>query len=412
MGNDARRIGASRRAVAGAVLVIAAGLIAGGCSGGSSGNSSSNSSSSNLAGPVWVCQPGQAADPCASDLAATAVTAGGTLQPATWPQSALASKFDCFYVHPTESLADTANTGLAVTKLDIYVAAEQAAPLSQVCDVWAPSYRSQTWPTVRKGLAGDQAVMASTFTVAYDSVLPAWQWFLAHSDGKPIILVGDSQGSAVLIHLISAQLDHEPAVLHRLLVAILVGGNLQVPAGKTAGATFTAVPLCTAGTQTGCAIAFSSYPAQPPSDSVFGRPGQGTSLQSGQTATTGQQVACVNPAALAGGPADLDPYLLTATQTTRFPIDSGRLTEPVFTPWVSYPGLYSASCQHGGGATWLQVTSLAGTSRTRPVVNDDQEGNLGGTGPAWGYHGYEYWLTLGNLLQDIAGQEAAWQSRH
>ena len=412
MGNDARRIGASRRAVAGAVLVIAAGLIAGGCSGGSSGNSSSNSSSSNLAGPVWVCQPGQAADPCASDLAATAVTAGGTLQPATWPQSALASKFDCFYVHPTESLADTANTGLAVTKLDIYVAAEQAAPLSQVCDVWAPSYRSQTWPTVRKGLAGDQAVMASTFTVAYDSVLPAWQWFLAHSDGKPIILVGDSQGSAVLIHLISAQLDHEPAVLHRLLVAILVGGNLQVPAGKTAGATFTAVPLCTAGTQTGCAIAFSSYPSQPPSDSVFGRPGQGTSLQSGQTATTGQQVACVNPAALAGGPADLDPYLLTATQTTRFPIDSGRLTEPVSTPWVSYPGLYSASCQHGGGATWLQVTSLAGTSRTRPVVNDDQEGNLGGTGPAWGYHGYEYWLTLGNLLQDIAGQEAAWQSRH
>jgi hypothetical protein len=45
-------------------------------------------------------------------------------------------------------------------------------------------------------------------------------------------------------------------------------------------------------------------------------------------------------------------------------------------------------------------------------VNDDQEGNLGGTGPAWGYHGYEYWLALGNLLQDIAGQEAAWQSRH
>lgn len=45
-------------------------------------------------------------------------------------------------------------------------------------------------------------------------------------------------------------------------------------------------------------------------------------------------------------------------------------------------------------------------------MNDDQEGNLGGTGPAWGYHGYEYWLTLGNLLRDIAGQEAAWQSRH
>jgi hypothetical protein len=45
-------------------------------------------------------------------------------------------------------------------------------------------------------------------------------------------------------------------------------------------------------------------------------------------------------------------------------------------------------------------------------VTDNTVGNLGGTGPAWGYHGYEYWLTLGNLLQDIAGEEMAWQSSH
>jgi hypothetical protein len=404
-------VGARRPLMVGAVLVIAAGLIAG-CSSANSASSSSSSTSGSLAGPVWVCRPGQAADPCGYDLAATAVTASGTLEPATWPHSALASKFDCFYVYPTDSLADTANTGAAVTKADITVAIEQAAPLSQVCDVWVPAYRSQTWTSVKKGLAGDQAVMASTFTVAYDSVLPAWQWFLAHSDGKPIILVGDSQGSAVLIHLISAQLDHEPSVLRRLLVAILVGGNLQVPVGKTVGAAFTAVPLCTAGTQTGCAIAFSSYPSQPPPDSVFGRPGQGVSLQSGQTAKAGQQVACVNPAALGGGAAGLEPYQLTASQTVQYPGESGRLTEPVSTPWVTYPGLYSASCEQGGGATWLQVTTLAGTSRTRPVVNDDTDGNLGGTGPAWGYHGYEYALTLGNLLHDVAGQEAAWQSSH
>jgi Protein of unknown function (DUF3089) len=410
MNRQARTDGARRRVVAGAALVIAAGLMASGCS--SSGSSTSGSGSSTSTGPVWVCQPGQAADPCTSGLAATTVTAAGTLAPASWPHSVLASKFACFYVHPTDSLADTANTPLAPSKLDIYVADEQGAPLSQVCDVWAPSYRSQTWTTVEKFLAGDQAVLGPTFAVAYDSVLPAWQWFLAHTGGKPIILVGDSQGSAILIHLISTQLDHQPAVLRRLVVAILVGGNLQVPAGQTAGATFTSVPLCTGVTQTGCAIAFSSYPSQPPADSQFGRPGQGVSLQSGQTATAGQQVACVNPAALAGGPADLDPYLVTASQTTKDPIDSGRLTAPVSTPWVTYPGLYSASCQHGGGATWLQVTSLAGTSHTRPLVNDDKEGALGGTGPAWGFHGYEYWLTLGNLLQDVTSQETAWESSH
>jgi hypothetical protein len=138
---------------------------------------------------------------------------------------------------------------------------------------------------------GDTAVLRPTFAVAYGSVLPAWHWFLARTGGRPIILVGDSQGSAILIHLISAELDHEPSVLRRLVVVVLAGGNLRVPAGKTVGATFTRVPLCTSASQTGCAIAFSSYPAQPPADSQFGRPGQGVSLQSGQTATAGQQVA-------------------------------------------------------------------------------------------------------------------------
>jgi hypothetical protein len=359
------------------------------------------------AGYAWICRPGQAADPCAPSAAAsavTAVTANGTLQPAAWPRSAVASKFDCFYVAPTESVAHTANTTPAVTKLEIYIADEQAVPFSHVCDVWAATYRSQTLPTVEKGLAGDESLMRSSFTVAYDSLLPAWQWFLAHTDGKPFVLIGDSQGAAILIHLISDRLDHEPSVLRRLLVALIIGGNLQVPAGKTVGGTLTRVPLCTAATETGCAIAFSSYPSQPPADSVFGRPGQGVSLQSGQTAKTGQQVACVNPAALGGGTGDLDPYLLTSSQP--------GLSEPARTPWVTYPGLYSASCRQGGGASWLQVTSLAGTSHARPVVNEDKVGTAIDTGPSWGYHGYEYGLALGNLIQDVAGAEAAWEARH
>jgi hypothetical protein len=395
-------------AACGALVMM---LFAAGCSS-ASPHASAPGRAAEQASPVWVCRPGQAASPCAYSLAATTVTAGGTLQPATWPHSA-ASSFDCFYLHGSDGLTGIGNTSLAVTQVDRSVAIEQAAPLSQVCQVWAPSYRSQTLPTVEKGLAGDAALLRSTSAVAYDSVLPAWQWFLAHTGSKPIILIGDSQGSAVLIHLISAQIEHQPSVLRRLLVAILVGGNLQVPLGKTAGATFTKVPLCTTATQTGCAIAFSSFPSQPPADSVFSRPGQGVSLQSGQTAKAGQQVACVNPAALSGGIGDLDPFLFTATQTPRLPIPGYQpLTEPVTTPWVTYPGLYSARCQQGGGATWLQVASLAGTSHTRPVVNDDHLGGLAGTdtGPAYGYHGYEYALTLGNLLQDVAGEEAAWES--
>ena len=405
---------APRRKLFGGVLCSAllVALVTAGWSSGSPPAGASSEVPRQGAALVWLCRPDQASSPCASSLAATTITAAGTLEPATWPRSALASKFACFYVHPTDSLAKTANTGLAVTTNDTITAVEQAAPLSTVCDVWAPAYRSQTWTSVEKLLAGDEAVGASSFAVAYNSVLTAWQWFLAHTEGKPIVLVGDSQGSAIIIHLISAAVDHEPSVLHRLLVAAIVGGNLQVPSGQTVGATFTKVPLCTSDTETGCAIAFSSYPSQPPADSLFGRPGQGVSLQSGQTAKVGQQVACVNPADLTGGTADLDPYFLTLTQVAPDPYIDFALKKPVPTPWVTYPELYSASCRQGGGATWLQVRSLAGTSHTRPVVTEDVVGQLGGTGPAWGYHGYEYGLALGNLLHDVAGEEAAWESRH
>jgi hypothetical protein len=389
----------------GVALVLA--LVTGGCSSASPGPAAPGKPAGQATGPAWLCRPGQSPDPCAGNPAISAVSASGAVSPGAQPSSAAASKFACFYLNPTTSVAQTAtgNTSLAVTSLDRYIATEEAAPFSQVCDVWSPLYHAQTLQTVLKGLAGDETLMRSTFTVAYDSVLPAWQWFLAHTGGRPIILIGDSQGAAILIHLISAQLDHQPQVLRRLLVAILVGGNLQVPDGKTIGSTFTNVPLCTSATQAGCAIAFSSYPSPPPANSVFGRPGQGTSLQSQETTTAGQQVACVNPAALSGGTGDLDPYLLTAGQTAI------GLKERVPTPWVTYPGLYSATCEQGGGASWLQVASLAGTSRTRPVVTEASIPGAVDTGPAWGFHGYEFNLALGSLLNDVAGEEAAWDSR-
>jgi Protein of unknown function (DUF3089) len=395
-----------RRRLPGGLLggALALALVTAGCSPASPRAAAPGKTAGQAAGPAWLCRPGQSPDPCTGNLAVSAVSASGAVTPAALPSSAAVSKFACFFLNPTASVTQTStgNSSPAVTSLDKYIATEEAAPFSRVCDVWSTLYRAQTLPTVLKGLAGDQTLMRSTFTVAYDSVLPAWRWFLAHTGGKPIILIGDSQGAAILIHLISAQLDHQPQVLRRLLVAILVGGNLQVPDGETVGSTFTKVPLCTSATQTGCAIAFSSYPSQPPADSVFGRPGQGVSLQSQQTATAGQQVACVNPAALGGGTGDLDPDLLTTSQTAT------GLKEPVPTPWVTYPGLYSATCEQGGGATWLQLTSLAGTARTRPVVTEASVPGAVDTGPAWGFHGYEFSLALGSLLSDIASQEAAW----
>jgi Protein of unknown function (DUF3089) len=355
---------------------------------------------SHASGTVWLCRPGLASDPCAFTSQATSVQSGGAQRAASLAAlapHATPGAFSCFYVYPTVSLQQEANTDLTVKKVEVDAAMAQAAPFSGVCSVWAPMYRSQTWQSVSQGLSGDASVLHSTFAVAYGSLLSAWQDFLANDDhGRPVILIGDSQGAAILIHLIATQLEDDPALLRRLLVAIIVGGNLQVAAGK-AGGTFEHVPLCTSRSQTGCVIAFSSYPAEPPPDSLFGRPGQGVSLQSGQPTRPGEQVACVNPAALGGGTAGLSPYFPTVTQTSLNPAPA--------TPWVTYPGLYSAACESRGGATWLQVSDVAGPGDKRPIVSQQ-------LGPTWGYHADDVGLTLGNLIQDIAGEEAAWVAAH
>jgi hypothetical protein len=182
-----------------------------------------------------------------------------------------------------------------------------------------------------------------------------------------------------------------------MVSAIIAGGNVTVPVGRDVGSTFKHLPLCTSTGETSCVIAYSSFPKRPPANSLFGRPGQGVSLQSGQTAKAGLQVACVNPAAIAGGTADLDPRFLAAMMPPPPP--------PVSTPWVAYPELYSARCRSTHGANWLQVTDEAATGDTRPVVNET-------LGPTWGYHLEDINLALGNLLLDVALQERSYASIH
>ena len=163
------------RLMAGAACgVVAVALVTAGCS---SPSRATGAAATPASGPLWLCKPGQLPDPCDGSTAVSAVTASGAVGPAARPSSAAASTFACFYLNPTTSATQTAagNTGLTVTPIERYIATEFAVPLSQVCDVWSPLYRAQTFPTVVKGLAGDEELMRSTFTVAYDSVLPAWR---------------------------------------------------------------------------------------------------------------------------------------------------------------------------------------------------------------------------------------------
>ncbi len=339
----------------------------------------------------WLCRPGQAHDPCTAPLATTVVPASGarTIQSG---QDDAGSKFDCFYVYPTVSTQHSDNANLTVQPAEVAAAVTQASRFSQVCQVWAPMYRQRTESSLLKGLGADPHADA----VAYESVLSAWEDYLAHDNhGRPVVFLGHSQGAAMLIRLLASQVDPNATLRKRTVVAILAGGNVTVPAGKTVGATFAHLPLCTRAGQNACVIAYSSFPSEPPANSQFGRPGQGVSLQSGQTETQSVDVACVNPASIGGGTAALDPYFPTQESTPPAPA--------VTTPWVTYPDLYSGSCERGGGATWFQVeTANVGG---RPAVTQS-------LGPTWGYHADDINLALGNLINDVKADESAYSSRH
>jgi Protein of unknown function (DUF3089) len=344
-------------------------------------------------GTVWLCRPGLADDPCAGTSSATVVPAGGArtvekLDPATNPA------FDCFYVYPTVSIETGNNADLAIQPAEVAAAVTQASLFSQVCRIWAPMYRQATLASLVTGAAINPAVDA----VAYQSLLAGWDDYLAHfNDGRPVIFLGHSQGAAMLIRLLSSQVDPEPALRERVVSAIIAGGNVAVPTGQLVGSTFQHLPLCSTPIETGCVIAYSTFPSQPPTNSLFGRPGQGVSYQSSQAASAHVEVACVNPAALSGGTADLVPYFTTASSSPPPPA--------VRTRWVTYPGLYTASCQQGGGASWLQVTATRTAGDNRPVVTQS-------LGPTWGFHVDDINLALGNLVQDVRRQEAAYRAVH
>jgi Protein of unknown function (DUF3089) len=340
---------------------------------------------------VWLCRPGQADDPCASSSASTTVSARGATALAPL-STAASSKFDCFYVYPTVSSQPGENANLTVQTAEITAAISQASRFSQVCRVWAPMYRQRTAGSLAQGLGGDP----EADLVAYDSLLAGWKDYLAHDNrGRPVVFIGHSQGAAMLIRLLRSQIDPDARLRKRMVSAIIVGGNVQVPIGKSVGGSFQHIPTCGSARATGCVIAYSTFGTTPPPMSDFGRPGSGVSLQSDQTASAGQQVACVNPVTFSAAAGPLLPYFLSVTA----PVPGVKVS----TPWVAFPGLYTARCESQGGATWLQVTPTALPQDPRPLVTAV-------LGPDWGFHLDDVNLALGDLVSDVAREEAAFKA--
>lgn len=373
-----------------AFLVVAVGLAGGGSA---SGTSPARAS----AGTVWLCRPGLANDPCLSDLTTTVVERDGktSIERATVARS---PAVDCFYVYPTISGESTINANLAVDFREQEVAVAQASRFSQVCRVYAPVYRQITLSALDHPA---QITLADALT-AYDSVLAAFREYLAHDNhGRGIVFIGHSQGAVILIKLLEQEVDRDPGLRHRLVSAVLLGGNLTVPKGKRVGGDFAHIPACTSTSETGCVVAYSSFSSKPAANSEFGRTSSdaGVGILAPHHPSSVLRIMCVNPAAPGGGTGLLDPYLPSLVLPF---LSSGNLPT-IRTPWVSFPGEYTARCESSGDATWLQVTRVSSTGAEPALVNVSD--------PLLGLHILDVNIALGNLVELVGDEIHAYERR-
>ena len=93
-------------------------------------------------------------------------------------------------------------------------------------------------------------------------------------------------------------------------------------------------------------------------------PAEGISLNTDQTATTGVQVACVNPAAIGGGMADLETYW--PANAAASPLDGTTIAVGEYALAV-LPQAIHRTCETKDGASWLQVTPVAAPWRHSPA---------------------------------------------
>jgi len=327
---------------------------------------------------VWLCKPGLAKNPCASDLTATVNDGGGSTRVEL--PTPTTRKIDCFYVYPTVSGQFRPAATLRIDPEVREEAIQQAARFSTVCRVFAPMYRQLTVAS----LIGTKPASAKDRARAYADVRAAWRDYLArYNKGRGVVLLGHSQGTFHLTDLIAKEIDSRPAVRKRLVSAILLGGNVQVAVGKEVGGDFKNVAACRSNTQIGCVVAYSAFSKPPNSSSLFGR-----------STGSGREALCVNPAALAGGTA-LVPYF----HNKAIPGPLAPFTKPPAssTPWVSYPTLYTAHCEKAGGLNWLQVDDVGAPGDGRMRVTQP-------LGPLWGLHLVDFNIALGNLVQLVSIQ--------
>ncbi|MGQ0659424.1 DUF3089 domain-containing protein [Sphingosinicella sp.] len=348
---------------------------------------------------AWLCLPGRA-DACGRPLPTADLDPAG-YGPASESRPAADPPIDCFYVYPTVSRDPGMNSDLNPGVDENAAAAVQFGRFAGICRPFAPVYRQGTISSIGAYLAGQN--VESVLGLAYGDVTAAWRDYLRHrNNGRPFVLIGHSQGTIHLTQLLAREIEGRPEA-GRMISALLIGYNVEVPQGRDVGGSFQRTPLCTRAGQTGCVVTYVSFRAgsPPPEGALFGR-----------AAAPGNTVGCVNPAALAGGDARLDSYWFAGPSVTSTPSAiAWSSAGPPPAAFLRTRGLVSARCVNEGAIGYLAVSVNAdpADARTDRIPGDVAVGGV--PLPGWGTHLVDMNIAQGDLIRLVQRQAEAFCRR-
>jgi hypothetical protein len=253
-----------------------------------------------------------------------------------------------------------------------------------------PLYRQVTLGTYLRG-GGAPAAREPYMAVAESDVVDAFLHYMGQwNAGHKIVLLGHSQGAEMAIRILKRFFDNDPLMRDKLLLAMPIGGDVEVAKGRTAGGTFSHLPVCTQPLETACVVAYRSYAAggQVKADRYKPAPGNET--------------VCVNPAELVkGGPRLFSRAFLPVGQGVRSML---RGVDNVTTPFVMLRDFYEGHCVDGPDGFRFLVIAPAPTledKRVSPVDFSDRRLHT-----VLGLHVLDFQFAQGDLI-DLVAQRAA-----
>lgn len=171
---------------------------------------------------------------CSSDRSSSgepAATATDYSQAEHWLSLPATTKnIDVFYLYPTAwrkdnetdpNINEIDNASMRIGANSAF--ARQATAFETACNVYAPYYRQAdaTYTLTLPTLEERDAVIAGIPTL---DAMAAFDYYIGHlNNGRPFILAGHSQGSNVLLNILSDYMEEHPDVYERMVAAYVIG---------------------------------------------------------------------------------------------------------------------------------------------------------------------------------------------